>query len=128
MKKKTSNHKATTERDVVVHGPTLFMREKESRNSFLRREFLTLPGSIETSYVLAVVANSGNGRSVGGWNGVVIGDSMRIICLEFSLRTPEARKVALYKIKTLLQTLARFRDALVLEATEIENAVEEEGQ
>jgi hypothetical protein len=124
MKKKTSNptDKAASEQEVVIHGPTLFMRERESRNAFLRREFLTPAGeSLESSFVLAVVRSSHAGQFVDGWNGVVLCDSTRIICLEFPLGTPEARNVSLYKIGILRDALEKFRESLLFEATAIEN-------
>jgi hypothetical protein len=117
--------KAASEQEVVIHGPTLFMREMETRNAFLRREFLTPAGeSLESSFVLAVVRSSHAGQLADGWNGVVLCDSTRIICLEFPLGTPAARNASLYKVGILLGTIERFREALLFEATAIENAGE----
>jgi hypothetical protein len=124
MRKKTQhdNKAASAENEVVIHGPTLYMRA--NNKAFLRREFLADASSLETSFLLATVADSYQGQFVDGFNALVLCDSTRIICLEFSLRTPQARNASLYKTGILLGTLEKFREALLFEATAIENAGE----
>lgn len=124
--KKTSNrtdNAVAPEQQVVIHGPTLHMRAATEK-AFNRREFLADASSLETSFILATVAGSYQGQFLDGWNGVVLCDSTRIICLEFPLRTPQARNASLSKIGILLGTLEKFREALLFEATVIENAGE----
>lgn len=127
-KSKTSkpNDKAP-EKEVVIQGPTLYMRTV-SNKAFLRREFLNDASSIDASFVLATVTNSYQGQFVDGFNALVLCDSSRIVCLEFPLRTPQARNASLYKIGILLGTLERFRDSLVGEVRAIESAGEEAAQ
>ena len=125
--KKKKNSKSTPEKEVVIYGPTLYMRESDSK-AFLKREFLNEASSLETSFVLGVVANSQKGQFVSGFNAVVLCDSFRVISLEFPLGTPKARNASLYKIGILIGTLEKFREALLFEATAIENAGTEVGK
>lgn len=122
MKKKTSKTDKPSAEEVVMHG-TLYMRAANSK-AFNRREFLADASSLETSFVLATVADSYKGQFVDGFNALVLCDSTRIICLEFPLRTPQARNASLHKIGILLGTLEKFREALLFEATAIEHAGE----
>lgn len=122
MKKKNSkptDDAAASER--VIHRPTLYMRATTDK-AFNRREFLNDASSLETSFVLATVAGSYQGQYVDGFNAVVLCDSFRVISLEFPLGTPQARNASLSKIGILLSTLQKFREALLFEATAIENA------
>jgi hypothetical protein len=121
--KKKKNSKLNPEEEVVIHGPTLYMRESDSK-AFLKREFLNDASSLETSFVLGVVANSHKGQIVSGFNAAVLCDSTRIICLEFPLASAKCRSASIYKIGILLSTLQKFREALLFEATAIENAGE----
>jgi hypothetical protein len=128
-KSKTSkpNDKAASEQEVVIHGPTLHMRAATDK-AFNRREFLADASSLETSFVLATVASSYKGQFVTGFNAMVLCDSSRVICIEFPLGTPQARNASVYKIGVLLGTMQKFREALLFEATAIENAREEAAQ
>ena len=99
MKKKTSkptDDAAASER--VIHGPTLYMRAANSK-AFNRREFLADESSLDNSFVLATVADSYQGQFVDGFNALVLCDSTRKICLEFPLRTPQARNAHFRKLK-----------------------------
>ena len=124
-KSKSSNSHPNAEPEVVIHGPTLHMRVATTDKAFNQREFLSDASSLETSFVLTTVAGSHQGRFVDGFNAVVLCDSFRIISLEFPLGTPQARNASLYKIGILLSTLQKFREALLVEVTAIENAGEE---
>ena len=122
-KSKSSKSNPNAEPEVLIHGPSLYMRAATDK-AFNRREFLADACSLESSFVLATVAGSHQGRFVDGFNAVVLCDSFRIISLEFPLGTPQARNASLYKIGILLSTLQKFREALLVEVTAIENAGE----
>lgn len=100
-KKKTS--KSNAEQEVVIPA-TLYMRASNNK-ALLRREFLSPIESLESSFVLAVVADSHKGEFISGFNAVVLCHSTRVVCLEFPLATPQARNASLYKIGILLGTL-----------------------
>lgn len=90
-------------------------------DTYLRREFLNPPESLhETSYVLAHVESSQDGKSAYGVNEVFLADNARVVRFEFFLGGSEAREASLEKIDLLLSILREFRDALVVEAAAIE--------
>lgn len=95
---------------------------KRRRFRLRRRHFLEPPPSTVTSYVSVSCESTDNGTSPHGANHLVIGDCHRSVELEFYLGTPDARRISLWKIDGLLDTIASLRTALYKENELIEKA------
>ncbi|MCA1578259.1 MAG: hypothetical protein LC794_12955 [Acidobacteria bacterium] len=90
--------------------------------AFLRREFLNPERTGQTSYILAEIDSSFNGKVIHGTNVIVIADCKRSIQLEFFLGGPQARVDSMDKIDLLLNVLGQFRETLKTQIQLIESA------
>jgi hypothetical protein len=88
--------------------------------SFRRRIFLNPQSTGHTSYILAEVESSRNGKYPWGDNLLTIADCRRSITLEFFLGNAAARMESLKKINLLITVLTTFREALKKEIELIE--------
>ena len=87
---------------------------------FRKRAFLNPVSTNQTSYILAHVESTHEGRYKWGSNLIYIADCKRVIQLEFFLGNARGRRLSLQKINLLIDVLTRFRDALVKEIELIE--------
>ena len=94
----------------------------QSRFAFVKRTFLNPASTRATSYVQAHVETGRDGPYKWGDNMIIIADCKSVIKLEYFLGNKKARRIALAKINLLIDTLTRFRDALVKEIESIEKA------
>jgi len=90
--------------------------------AFRRREFLNPERTGQTSYILAEIDSTSNGKVIYGTNVIVIADCRRTIRLEFFLGNPEARVDSMDKIDLLLNILVQFRETLKKQIELIERA------
>lgn len=90
--------------------------------AFRRREFLNPERTGHTSYILAEIDSTHNGKVIYGSNVITIADCRRVIRLEFFLGNPEARVDSLDKIDLLLSILCQFRETLKKQIELIEGA------
>jgi hypothetical protein len=90
--------------------------------TFRRRSFLNPISTTHTSYIDAVVESSQNGEYQVGSNILTLADCHRVVRIEFFLATKKERRRSLTKINLLIDTLTRFRDALIKESDLIEKA------
>ena len=88
--------------------------------SFRRRIFLNPLPTSRTSYILAEVESSRNGKYLYGDNLLTIADCRRSIKLEFFLGNAAARNQSIRKIDLLINVLTAFREALKKEIVLIE--------
>jgi hypothetical protein len=84
--------------------------------SYRKRAFLNPVSTNHTSYILAHVESSRGGEYKFGTNLIYLADCQRMIQLEFFLGTERDRETSLKKINLLIDTLNRFRDALITES------------
>jgi hypothetical protein len=84
--------------------------------TYRKRAFLNPSSTGHTSYILAEVECSDNGKEKFGNYLLTVADCRRSIRLEFFLGTKENRRRSLKKINLLIDTLTRFRDALKRES------------
>jgi hypothetical protein len=94
----------------------------EIEYKYIRREFLNDADLVHTSWILAHVESSFNGKYGTGENIVYIADCYRRIRLEFFLGRPEARAQSIRKLTVLLDVLVQFKKALLKEMRLIEKA------
>lgn len=80
--------------------------------AFRRREFLNPERTGHTSYILAEIDSTHNGKFIHGSNVITIADCRRVIRLEFFLGNPEARVDSIDKIELLLNIMVQFRECL----------------
>lgn len=80
--------------------------------AFRRREFLNPERTGHTSYILAEIDSTFNGKVIYGTNIILIADCHRTVRLEFFLGNPEARVDSVDKIDLLLSIFAQFRECL----------------
>src|ERR1051325_7246843 len=95
---------------------------KRRRYSLRKRHFLEPLPSTVTSYISVACESSQNGTSPHGANHLVIADCHRSVELEFYMGTAEARRISLWKIDGLLDTITSMRTVLYKENELIENA------
>jgi hypothetical protein len=89
--------------------------------TFRKRTFLNPVETGHTSFIVAEVESSDNGSYKLGTYLLRIADCYRVVHIEFYLGSPRGRRRSLAKINLLIDTLTRFRDALVKECELIEN-------
>ena len=101
---------------------TLSSEVTNMRFSFRRRSFLNPISTTHTSYIDAVVESSENGEYKIGSNILTLADCHRVVRIEFFLANKRERRRSLAKVNLLIDTLTRFRDALIKESNLIEKA------
>jgi hypothetical protein len=100
---------------------------KRRRYRLRKRCFLEPLPSLQNSYISVVCESTENGVSPHGGNYVVIADCHRSVSLEFYMGNAEARRISLWKIDGLLDTIASMRTALYQENELIEQARKKAG-
>jgi len=84
--------------------------------TYRKRAFLNPISTTHTSYIDAIVESSQNGEYQIGSNVLTLADCHRVVRIEFFLGNKRERRRSLKKINLLIDTLTRFRDALIKEA------------
>jgi hypothetical protein len=92
------------------------------RFCYLKRKFLEAPSSHTSSYILAEVESSEEGKYGHGTNRLILADRGRRIELMFSLNTAQERRRSLAKAELLSEIVNTFCDTLRKEAEVIKNA------
>lgn len=90
-----------------------------------RRRFLNPISSQANSYIAVLAESSYGGEERTGTYIITLADCRRIIELDFSLYSAQARRDSLRKIDLLLDTLTAFRKALYQESCLIEKKLRE---
>jgi hypothetical protein len=84
-------------------------------NRFYIREFLNKPGFHSVGYILCSVEQTDKEESLPGYAQLMIGDCNRHISIDIDIATEEDRDNTLYKLDLLIDSLNKFKEAILVE-------------
>ena len=93
---------------------------KRRRYSLRKRHFLEPLPTEHNSYISVICESSADGNEPYGNYMLHLADCYRLVEIEFFLGNAHARKLSLYKIDKIFQTIGQFRNALHNECELIE--------